>query len=63
MSRTEEPSEYKEGFECGYSGNNTYGNPYPWTNAEWWRNQAWSEGYEDGVRQRVEDEWLDDDYD
>lgn len=50
--------EFQEGHRAFYVDDSNRGNPYPWNNTDWWRNEAWEAG-----RQQAEIDAADDDDD
>lgn len=38
--------EFQEGWRSFYDRKTLRDNPYPHSNMEWWRNEAWSKGWQ-----------------
>lgn len=45
LSKDRHLSEFEEGYRAFYDGKDQHHNPYPHSNSEWWRNEAWSKGW------------------
>lgn len=56
-----ESSEFKEGYRAFRPGQDPAAhNPYPWSNSEWWRHEAWDKGWNAASQDDDDDDYDDD---